>query len=377
MIIIRYGEIGLKSPQTRRHMEDMLIQNIEKAVRGRKVLRSKGRLYLDSDDIEDARGIARVFGVVSTSVAVKTTSDKESIVKAALTLAEKGLTPDMSFGVRVRRTGSHDYKSPELAGFLGKHVKDAAGASVDLTHPDWTLFVEVRGRDAYLFDEIIPGVGGLPLGTQGRAVALVSGGIDSPVAAWMMMRRGLEIEALFMDCRPLVDDRTIDRARATLRILSEWTLHPIKTHVVSYGDALMEFLKYGDHKLGCVLCKRMMYLVAEKIALERGAKGILSGDSLGQVASQTLDNMRAVEEGISLPVFRPLVGFDKTEIIDAARRIGSYEASIQPANCCLGPPIHPETRASVGKVRSAEEKLDMAALVEKALANKHIIDIGD
>jgi thiamine biosynthesis protein ThiI len=178
-----------------------------------------------------------------------------------------------------------------------------------------------------------------------------------------------------MDCRPLVDDRTIDRAIDAVRVLSTWTNKPIKTVVAPYGEALMEFLKYGNHKLGCVLCKRLMLRVAQKVAESEGALGIVTGDSLGQVASQTLQNMNTIEAGVDLPVFRPLIGMDKTEIIDLARTVGSYEASIQPANCCLGPPMHPETKASFENVSKAETALDMDGLVKKTIENLKVMEV--
>ncbi|GBE56055.1 putative tRNA sulfurtransferase [archaeon BMS3Bbin16] len=375
MIIVRYGEIGLKSPQTRRVMEQRLVENIKTVVGGKPIRRERGRIYVESGSREDAERVARVFGVVSTSVAVKTTSDAETLISDAVIQAKKVIDEETKFAVRARRKGSHPYKSMEIAGMIGAEIKDATGAAVDLTNPDVTIHVEIRDKAAYIFHEIISGVGGMPLGTQGRVVALVSGGIDSPVAAWMMMKRGVEIVALFMDCRPLVDDRTIDRAMDAVRVLSKWTNKPVKTIVAPYGEALMEFLKYGDHKLGCVLCKRLMLRVAEKVAESEGALGVVTGDSLGQVASQTLQNMNTIETGVDLPVFRPLIGMDKTEIISLARTVGSYETSVQPANCCLGPPLHPETGATVSKVKHAEDVLDMDVLVKETLENLKTLEV--
>ncbi len=370
MIIVRYGEIGLKSQQTRRVMEKGLVENIRAAVGDIKIRREPGRIFVESASTTDAERIARVFGVVSTSVAVKTTSNAEKLITDAVMHSRQLIDEKTRFAVRARRKGSHPYKSMEIAGEIGSEIKDATGATVDLTNPDVTIHVEIRDKNAYIFDEIIPGVGGMPLGTQGKVVALLSGGIDSPVAAFLMMKRGVEIVALFMDCRPLVDDRTIDRAMDTVRVLSTWTNSPIKTIVAPYGDGLMEFLKYGDHKLGCVLCNRLMIKVAERIAEEEKALGIVTGDSLGQVASQTLQNLNTVEGGVGLPIFRPLIGMDKTEIVDLAKMVGSYDTSIQPANCCLGPPMYPETRATTAKVADAEKSLDMEGLLEKMTFRK-------
>jgi thiamine biosynthesis protein ThiI len=377
MIIIRYGEIGLKSPQTRRVMEKKLLENIRSALNGKKLRRERGRMFVESDSIEDARKVARQFGVVSTSLALKTSSDIDNILNVGGGFAKERLTKGETFAVRARRKGAHAYRSTDLAARLGSVIENETGAKVDLQNPDVTIYVEVRDGDAYLFDEVIRGVGGLPLGTQGKALALISGGIDSPVAAWMMMKRGVEIIALFMDCRPLVDDRTLERAVKTIEVLSDWVNAPIKTYVVPYGDALLKFLKYGDHKMGCVLCKRMMYQVAWAIAKKEKARAIVTGDSLGQVASQTIENLAAIEQRIDLPILRPLVSMDKTEIVDLAKTIRSYEASIQPANCCLGPPIHPETMATTDKVFRAEEKLGMDSLVGEALQKVEIREVGN
>jgi thiamine biosynthesis protein ThiI len=377
MIIVRYGEIGLKSPQTRRVMEKKLLENIRTALDGKELSREHGRMFVESDSIEDARKVAGIFGVVSTSLALKTSSNIDNILAVGESFATERLAEGKTFAVRARRKGRHAYRSTDLAVKLGSVIEDKTGAKVNLKNPEVTVYVEVRDGDAYLFDEVIQGVGGLPLGTQGRALALISGGIDSPVAAWMMMKRGVEIIALFMDCRPLVDDRTIDRAVKTIEVLSGWAYAPIKTHVAPYGDALLEFLKYENHKLGCVLCKRMMYYLALEIAKKEKAQAIVTGDSLGQVASQTIENLSAVEQGVDLPILRPLISMDKTEIIEVARKIGTYEISILPANCCLGPPIHPETRATTGKILRAEKKLKMESLLDEALQSTEIREVGN
>jgi thiamine biosynthesis protein ThiI len=375
MILVRYGEIGLKSPQTRMVMERKLLKNIEKALEGRKVRRERGRIFIESDLHEDAEKAARVFGVVSTSVSKKISSELVEILTQGVLFAKERIKEDDSFAVRIRRTGNQDYKSPEVATKLGGEIRMATGAKVNLENPDFTVYVEIRDKAAYIFDKVIQGVGGLPLGTQGKALALISGGIDSPVAAWLMMKRGVEITGLFMDCRPLVDDRTLDRAKKTIEVLAGWVNSPIKTYVVPYGDALLEFLKYGDNKMGCILCKRMMYRVGWALSQKENAGAFITGESMGQVASQTLQNINSIERGINYPVLRPLIGWDKNEIVDLAKVIGTYEASIQPANCCLGPPIYPETKATFGSVLKAEERLGMETMVEEALSNLKIIEV--
>jgi thiamine biosynthesis protein ThiI len=339
MILVRYGEIGLKSPQTRMVMERKLLKNIEKALEGRKVRRERGRIFIESDLHEDAEKAARVFGVVSTSVSKKISSELVEILTQGVLFAKERIKEDDSFAVRIRRTGNQDYKSPEVATKLGGEIRMATGAKVNLENPDFTVYVEIRDKAAYIFDKVIQGVGGLPLGTQGKALALISGGIDSPVAAWLMMKRGVEITGLFMDCRPLVDDRTLDRAKKTIEVLAGWVNSPIKTYFVPYGDALLEFLKYGDNKMGCILCKRMMYRVGWALSQKEKAGAFITGESMGQVASQTLQNINSIERGINYPVLRPLIGF--------------------------------------GSVLKAEERLGMESMVEEALSNLRIIEVGN
>jgi thiamine biosynthesis protein ThiI len=370
VIIVRYGEIGLKSKATRASFEGRLIRNLRAALGIDDVWRGYGRIYVASSSREDAVKASRVFGVASTSVAVETGAELEEILEKATDYAKQRIKKGDTFAVRARRVGKHSYSSMDIARQLGSRIVEATGARVDLTEPDVEIFVEVRDRNAYIYHEVIKGVGGLPLGTQGRAVALISGGIDSPVAAWMMMRRGVDIVALFLDPSPLVDRRTRDRALQGIARLAGWKHGAIKTYVAPYGDVLIDLLKVKDYRLGCVLCKRAIYRAGKEVAEKEGAKALITGESLGQVASQTMDNLHAIDRVIDYPIFRPLIGHDKEEIISLAKEIGTYEVSITPANCCLGPPPHPETRASPERVEKAEEGLDLEnrvrGMVEKA-----------
>ncbi|NOZ58435.1 MAG: tRNA 4-thiouridine(8) synthase ThiI [Euryarchaeota archaeon] len=376
MIIVRYSEIGLKSKPVRREMERALIAHLRRALGGVKVTREWGRIFVHSDSREDAERAARVFGVASTSLAEVASAEYEELIKAGLEYATQRVESGTTFALRVRRHGKHSYRSIDVARELGARVVEATGAKVDLKAPQKEIFIEIRNDRAYLYDEIIPGVGGLPYATQGKVLALVSGGIDSPVAAWLMMRRGAEVVALFMDPTPLVDERTPRRAEAAIRALSGWAGEPIKSYIVPYGDVLIQLLKVEDYRMGCVLCKRMMFRVAGKIARREGALALVTGESLGQVASQTLANLATITEVVSMPVLRPLIGMDKEEIIQLAKRIGTYEISIQPANCCLGPPPKPVTKASVERAKRAEAGLDVEKLAEEMVAKAKVVELG-
>lgn len=366
MIIVRYGEIGIKSDRTRKKIEAKLIENIKKAINSNlKIEKERGRIFVHSNSREIAEKIAKVFGVVSTSLAeVIEAGDFNSVVDFACEFAKKQLKSNDTFAVRVRRVGEHEYSSMELANAIGARIVEETKARVDLTNPSKEIFVEVRGDRAFVFSDIIRGFGGLPLSTQGKGIALLSGGIDSPVAAWLIMKRGMSIEALFFDSQPLVDRRTIERTRKVARKLAEYHNREINLYIAPYGEELLKIMKYRNKKIQCILCKRTMHKVAEKLALDLNARAIITGESLAQVASQTADNLRVINHGITLPVFRPLIGLDKVEIIELAKRIGSYEISAMQAACCLGPPLYPETRAKLNEILKAEKELEHDKMVE-------------
>jgi|TARA_B100001971_G_C18261660_1_gene587527 thiamine biosynthesis protein ThiI len=376
VIIVRYGEIGIKSKNTRLVFERKLIERIKDAIGNKKVTREYGRIYVHSASIKDAEVIARVFGVVSTSVAFKISSDFNEILKKGVDYASNKIGENVSFAVRARRVGKHDYTSIELARELGAKIIEATGAKVNLTKPDISIHVEIRYHEAYLFDTVIKGVGGMPLGSQGTALAMISGGIDSPVAAWMMMKRGTDIIAMFMNPSPLVDDRTLNRTMASIKKLASWKNGEIKTYIVPYGNILIELLKAKNDSLGCILCKRAMYRTAQIIARKEKIGGLITGESLGQVASQTLHNLAVIDEVSEMPIYRPLIGYDKEDIIRLAKKIGTYEISIMPANCCLGPPLYPATKASLKKVRDAEKEVDALKIVLKMCKDVKVLKVG-
>ncbi len=373
MIIVRYGEIGTKSKRTRRGIEATLIKNIEHVIDGENIEQEFGRIFVESDSVEAAEKVARVFGVVSTSVAVRVSSAMDEILSEGTAYAKALIKEGETFAVRARRTGEHPYSSQDISVKLGAEIVKATGAKVRLKAPDKTVYIEVRGSDAYIFDSIIDGVGGLPLGSQGRVVVLMSGGIDSPVAAWMMMKRGVELICVHMDNSELFGDFSRLRATECIEALSGWNGR-IKTYMVPQCEILEEIKKSG--KLTCVLCKRAMLRVAETIAKKEGAKAIITGENLGQVASQTLDNLYVIDRVVDMPVFRPLVGMDKMDIVRLAKEIGTYEISIQFAPCCWGPPKYPETRATLKTAADAESTIDIDGLVKRAVEKSEVIEVG-
>ena len=377
IIIVRYDELALKSKKVRARFEQVVVKNIKAMLDAdgcsySDVSREMGRIFIHTDDASAVESAAKVFGVVSTSPAYTCEPTLESTAKLCAEVADGFIHEGESFGIRARRAGIHDFTSRDIGVACGDAVynKLEGKTSVDLTNPDREIFAEVRQKKAYVFTESVKGVGGLPLGTQGKMVVLISGGIDSPVAAWMMMKRGCDIILLHMNNEPFSDESTRERAMECIDILQKWS--PQKKFTVyeaPHGDSLLAFLDNCNNRLNCVLCRRMMYRVASKVMELEKAHGIITGASLGQVASQTSQNMLAENYGMEEPIYHPLIGMDKLEIINIARKIGTFEPSTKPATCCLAVPEYPSTAAKIEEVVKAEDKISVPALVEASMKN--------
>jgi thiamine biosynthesis protein ThiI len=361
-ILVRYGEIAIKSNKVRNRYEQILANNIRRmlsfcAIRYDAIVRDCGRIFVTTHDLEAAKAVARVFGIVSVSPVQISAATLEAMSSAAVRTVLPLLANGQSFRIRVRRTGTHDYSSEDVGEVVESAIKKATGAPVRLSKPDLQLFVEVRASNAYLYTEVIPGVGGLPLGTQGKVIALVSGGIDSPVASWLMMKRGCIVVPLFFDCEPYFGDGARRRAEAVVKALAVWAGRPLEFAVVRHGDSLAEFKKAAP-RMTCVLCKRMMYQIAAAIAKDKNAHAIVTGESIGQVASQTTKNLLAIDEASVVPVYRPLLGFDKMENIKLARRIGTYYISTSgDSHSCTAAHRHPTTNADKEELEQHEVEL--------------------
>jgi thiamine biosynthesis protein ThiI len=261
--------------------------------------------------------------------------------------------------LRLKRVGSHDFRSQEKTIELADLILARfQGLKVNLSAPDMTIHVEIRGQDCYLFKDSIKGAGGIPLGVEGKLVALFSGGIDSPVAAWMMMKRGCKIIPVYVDL--FSDESTLRRARAVADALKKWQpdLEMIVVRDSYLENAAKCLAQKGLQRYTCLICKRRMYRVAQQVAEEIGSKGIVTGESLGQVASQTLDNLYVLDYGSTMPVYRPLIGFDKVDAEKIAREIGTFEPSILPASSCSAVPFKPSTKAKLDMIQKIEEMLE-------------------
>lgn len=320
-------------------------------------MRDFGRIFVKTADTKAALATARVFGVVSTSRVEACAADLDVIASAALELVSPLLTQGKSFGIHARRTGTHQFSSKDIGVVVGRKIVERLAAPVKLSQPDVPLFIDVRADRAYLYTEIIRGVGGLPLGTQGKVIALISGGIDSPVAAWLMMKRGCTIMPVFFDCGAYTGAAGKQRALECIKALAVWGQTPMKVAHLRHATSLARFKELSP-RLTCVLCKRMMYRIATAIAMQEGAHGIVTGESIGQVASQTTQNLLAIDNAGEVPIYRPLIGMDKTEIIRLARYIGTYRLSTHgnPMSCAAAHQ-HPTTNASINEVGQCEAQL--------------------
>jgi len=370
LILIRYGEIALKG-QNRTYFFRKLRRNVRLCLKANgipgEVWQTGQRIYLETSQLEKAVGaVQRVFGIVSLSPVQVTSADMEAISQEAVAVAQRaGLGPARSFRVRARRADkSFPHISPEIGRQVGAAVVIATGARVDLsTNADVEIGVEIQPGRALVFGETIAGPGGLPLGSQGRAVALLSSGIDSPVATWLMMKRGCGVIPLHFSVSQQQTDQVLAIVEALNQHAYGYQLKPIiLSHHEVLGPTLARLHQMRRERWACLFCKRAILAEAAKLAEEIGAGALVTGDSLGQVASQTLSNLEVISYGIQKPILRPLIGLDKTEIMAMARRIGTYQPSIQSSHACPFLPDRPLTQGSVAKLRTL---IDQMAEAEK------------
>jgi len=374
-ILVRVGEIFLKSEPVLRIYERRLIDNMKTALTREKIkfkiYKLRGRIFIQTKQIEKScEVLKKVFGIVSFSPCynLKTSSLREiqNFVKKNY---PKWIKEKQKFAARARRVGRHDFTSQDLA----KAVGDVIDRKVDLTKPDVEVGIELREDNCYIYTETMKGLGGLPVSTSGKVLCLMSGGIDSPVAAWMMMKRGCSVTFLHFHSFPLVSKKSIEKTKELVKVLSQYQ-NEIKTYFVPFQKIQTEIKTKIDEKYRIVLYRRFMLRIAEKIARMEEAGAIATGENLAQVSSQTLDNLAVIEEVTAMPVLRPVVGMDKVEIVDLAKKIGTYDISIKPQeDCCtLFVPKHPTTKARLNVVKELEKKLDVEKLVKEAVKNAEI-----
>ncbi len=372
VVIIRYAELAIKRGKTRREMEALLIASVREAAAncgGLKFRVEPGRIFVYSNnDRCIAEAATRVFGVRSASPAVEDTFNSLEDLAARVAEHWRDLVGGRTFAVRAHRVGAHSFTSRDVAAKLGELLVKAGGR-VDLENPQVEIFVEVRGDKVYSYTEIYEGPGGLPLGSEGKVLALVSGGIDSPVAAWYMMRRGAYVDVLYCNLGGVLTEA------AALRVvdkLLEWAHGYDAKVLVADCAPIADAIRRGvDHHLWSIAFKRALYKLAERAAKLVRAEAIATGESLGQVSSQTLQALAAVERGIDLPVFRPLIGLDKEDIVRIAQKIGTYDLSVMVPEYCGIFSKEPRRWASKAEIEMID--LYVHDAVEEALATIKII----
>ena len=388
--IVRCGETALKG-QNKSFFERMLVQRIKKLLTGFEgvtIERVDGLIFvrtpLDSDEKEVLKSIGRVFGVESISPASEIVfegMDAESamaeIGSAAASFA-MGLISDRNiktFKIDARRADKmFPIESPQIARRMGAAVlKGCRVLKVDVHQPDATIFVNVRRGRAYIYETKVTGFGGLPLGTNGKGLVLLSGGIDSPVAAFMMSHRGMYIDAVHFHSFPYTSERAYEKVKELASILACYCGR-IRIHSINLLPIQEQIVQNCPEEETTILVRRFMMRIAERVAAEEESMMLITGESLGQVASQTAESLVVTDSVVSMPVMRPLIAMDKTEIIDIAKRIGTYDISIQPyEDCCtVFLPKHPVTKPRLERIQASESRLDVQALVDAAVASQEI-----
>ena len=385
--LIKYAEIGIKG-NNRRFFEDALVRQMKyalKPVGDFSIRKESGRIFVHANeeyDFDEAvESLSHVFGIAGICpIVVEEDKDFEKIAE----VVEKYVDEDyadkhFSFKVHVRRADKkYPIPSMEAAARLGERLLEKfEDLSVDVHNPDVMLTVEIRDK-VYIYSREIPGPGGMPVGTNGRAMLLLSGGIDSPVAGYMISKRGVSIDATYFHAPPYTSERAKQKVVDLAKEIAKYT-GPITLHVVNFTDIQMAIYEKCPHDELTIIMRRYMMKIAERIAIESKALGLITGESIGQVASQTMQSLAATNDVCTLPVYRPVIGFDKEEIVQISRKINTFETSIQPfEDCCtIFVAKHPVTKPNLKVIHRSEEKLNekIDQLMEEALATTEIIEI--
>ena len=383
VILIRYGELALKG-RNRDLFEEALVRNVKNVLRSFlkvKVRRNYGRMYVElngEDAHEVMEQLKRVFGISSFSPTVKVDPAIETIKERALTLIRQIRPQPRTFRVETRRADKRfPISSMEVNRMVGTHILRALpDIKVDVHNPETVVNIEIRTEGTYISCETVPGPGGLPVGVSGKVLLLLSGGIDSPVAGWMMMKRGVTLEAIHFHSYPFTSERALQKVRELAQKLAMWG-GTIRLHVVPFTEIQTKIREKCPEDYLITIMRRFMMRVSERIAEETKAKALATGESLGQVASQTLESMDTINKVISIPLLRPLVAMDKTEITELSRKIDTYELSILPyEDCCtVFTPKNPVTRPKSYVAERFERALDVEALVDAAVKGTVVEEI--
>ena len=385
ILIVKYGEIGVKGKNRYifEKKKKKNVKNILKPIGKFNVYKEYGRIYVDLDgyDYEEVvEEVKKVFGIVGVCPAVRAEKDYNLLKELALKMLEGKIEQGYkSFKVDSRR-GDKDFKltsqemSLDIGGYLVSQVKDKI--AVDVRNPEVKIHCELRQNHVMVYSDTIPGYGGLPLGTNGRAMSLLSGGIDSPVASWMVAKRGMELECIHFHSYPFTSEKSQEKVRDLAQILSKYCGR-VRLHKVNMLEIQKAIgLNCKDEEM-TIISRRFMMRIAERVAESRHCDALVTGESIGQVASQTIQGLTCTNASVKMPVFRPLIAMDKTEIIEVAQKIGTFETSILPEeDCCtVFSPKKPVTKPKLDRIEKSENKLDVEKLIQDAIDNIEVEDI--
>ncbi len=378
-LLIKYGEIAIKG-KNRGSFEQALCEQIKRHLNPLgeyEVIREQGRIFVgckeNFDFDETVNELKKVFGIVGICpVVVSESTEWDDIVKVCINyVKEEYKDKEFSFRVDAKRADKrYPITSPEMCAMMGEKIlENIPSSKVDLHNPEVHLIVEVRNK-AYIYSKTIPGAGGMPLGTAGRAMLLLSGGIDSPVAGYMIAKRGVEIEATYFHAPPYTSERAKQKVVDLAKIISAYT-GPVKLNIVNFTDIQLYIYDKCPAEQGTIIMRRYMMRIAEEFAKKNKCNGLVTGESIGQVASQTMQSLECTNAVCTLPVYRPLIAFDKQDIVDISQKIGTFETSVLPyEDCCtIFVAKHPVTHPILSSIEKSEGKLseNIDALVRQAI----------
>lgn len=385
VLSISLGEVALKG-LNRKYFEDKLISRIKKSIKDidyERIYKEQGKFYIEAQE-EDfdyiINKLKKIFGLVYISPCIRVDKDMEQIEKASIKIMEEKLSKETinTFKVSTNRVDkSFPVKSPEVSREIGATIlKEFNALSVDVHNPEVYLYIDIK-ENCYIYIDKIKGYGGLPVGTNGQGLLLLSGGIDSPVAGFMMAKRGVEISGVHYHSYPFTSERAEEKVKNLAEILSLYA-GPIKLYSVNILEIQKEINAKCPEDEMTIISRRFMMRIAEKIAKENRIDALITGENLGQVASQTINGISVINAVVDMPILRPLIGFDKVDIIDLAKEIETYETSILPyEDCCtLFLPDHPVTRPKLKNIEKSEENLNIDRLVDSAIETMKIYNIG-
>jgi len=386
IILVRYEEIFLKG-LNKPAFESRLIKNMKHVLNGLgpiSVSKSQSRIYVEPESsdypVDEAiNRLTKVFGIASVSPVQKIESNLETIYEKAVEMTKKIVAGSgyRTFKVETKRADKKfPLKSMEVSKELGAILlKNVPGLKVDVNNPDFVIYIEIR-EYTYIYSEIIPGVKGLPVGSNGKATLLISGGIDSPVAGWMVAKRGVKIEGVHFFSYPYTSEKAKEKVVRLCRTLAEYNLG-MKLHIIPFTEIQLAINKNCPEEYLTIIMRRFMMKIAERIALENGSLGLVTGEAIGQVASQTLESLLVTNSSVSLPVYRPCIGMDKSEVVEIAKKIGTFETSILPyEDCCtVFVAKHPVTKPKLQKTTEYESVLNSDELIQKALDGAEILEL--